>query len=464
MLSKLINANKSFLRLFSAIILIIATASCDRKQQSGNDENDNGGNNYPEAVYYNVLDDETIAALDIIEQIFSNLGDDVQTTFFKNMLIADINSFADSIATTIGTHDIELGLRKIAYSYYSTDVNGEPIEISSAALWRVYRKNNDTVWHDISPEKIVMVEHFTITSDAEAPTQCSPFEILVTGNTLTIMPDYIGYGLTRHLPHPYLNHELCATNSIDALAAGYTLFDEVASCELKEDWTTCVIGASQGGGNALAVHKFMDTNPEYAEVWKFEYSYAAAGPYNPSLTMEKYFEKGKTSYPLVYPFTLKSMMQSYPDILGKYTEEEMFSDEYLQMKDTIDYMFESKNFTTAEINEVLVKNLRITVDENLSDDEIYLSDIFKEVMFNNNSEVVKDLYNCLDKNDLTIDWTPSHRIRLFYSSGDRTVPYENSIAMKEAFGDKVDATELEEPVDHFEACTLWMIKVFLEGL
>ena len=87
MLSKLISANKSFLRLFSAIILIIATASCDRKQQSGNNENDNGGNNYPEAVYYNVLDDKTIAALDIIEQIFSNLGDDVQTTFFKNMVI-----------------------------------------------------------------------------------------------------------------------------------------------------------------------------------------------------------------------------------------------------------------------------------------------------------------------------------------------------------------------------------------
>ena len=109
--------------------------------------------------------------------------------------------------------------------------------------------------------------------------------------------------------------------------------------------------------------------------------------------------------------------------------------------------------------------MRLVEDEDLADDEIYLTDIFSDVMFDKDSDFVNDLYKCLDKNDLTKGWTPRHPIKIFYSKGDRTVPYENSVAVYDAFGsDVVTVVETPDPVDHFMTCGLWMVKLFIEGL
>lgn len=454
---------RKFLLLTSILFIGMMLFSCKGGDQ-GEGDADNGGDDNLEAAYYNVLADTKINAIQIVDLIFASMESNEQTLLMKSMIINKMEQFAAQIENELNLQNVELGFRKVAYSYNSVGVDGKPLELSSVASWYVYRAENDTVWYDISPEKIALVEHYTITSDAECPTQSFPFELLVTGNTLSLMPDYIGYGLTRNMIHPYLDHGICTQNSVDAIPAGYTLFKELANVDLNDDWKLCVIGASQGGGNALAVHKYMDTNSDFANKWNFEYSYAAVGPHNPLLTMEKYFEKGKTSYPVVFPLTFKAMINSYPEILGKYTGEEMFSGAYLQVKETIDQMVASKEYTTSEINEVILEKLRVTVDENLAENEIYLSDMLNEIMFDNESELVKDLFKCFDKNDLTKGWTPTHPIKLYYSTADEVVPYENSLSVKEAFGDKVTAIEAEAPLGHVEATLMWMIQIFVGGL
>lgn len=453
---------RKFLFLTSVLFIGLMFFSCNgNKQGEGGDE---GGNDNPDNVYYNVLADNKIPAIDVVNLIFSNMEENMQTTFMKAAVLSKLNEFAAQIEDEMNVSDIELGFRKVAYSYNTIGVDGEPLELSSVALWRVYREKNDDTWHDISPDKIALVEHYTITSDAESPTQGFPFELLVTGNTLSLMPDYIGYGMTRNMVHPYLNHDVCMQNSVDAIPSGYVVFKVLSEADMKDDWSLCVIGASQGGANALAVHKYFDTNQDFADKWNFEYSYAAVGPHNPALTMEKYFEEGKTVYPMAFPLTLKSMINSYPELLGKYTEEDMFSEAYIQNKETIDQIIAGKNHTTAEINAVILEKLRVSIDDNLADDEIYLTDMLSDVMLDKDSELVKDLLDCLSKNDLTKGWTPTHPIKLYYSAGDKVVPYENSLAVKEAFGDKVTAFETEEPLGHVEASMMWMVKVFTEGL
>ena len=435
--------------------------SCKGNEQG---EGNNGGGDNTETVYYRVLSDNKFAAVDIVNLVFSYMGNDEQTLYVKNMIINKMEFIESQIEAELNLQDIELGFRKVAYSYNSVGVDGKPLELSSSASWFVYRTDNGDTWYDISPDKIALVEHYTITSDAECPTQSFPFELLVVGNTLSIMPDYIGYGKSSDMIHPYLNHDICTKNSVDAIPAAYTMFKELSTAAMKDKWNLCVIGASQGGANALAVHKYMDTNPDFAAKWNFEYSFAAVGPHNPSLTMELYFEKGKTSYPVVFPLTFKSMMNSYPEILGKHSDDAMFSDAYLQVKETIDQMLESKKYTTSEINKVIFENLRNTVDENLAENEIYLADMLSDAMFDNESEIVKDLFECFDKNDLTKGWTPTHPIKLYYSAADEVVPYENSLSVKEAFGDKVTAIETEAPLGHVEATLMWMMQIFAEGL
>ena len=74
------------------------------------------------------------------------------------------------------------------------------------------------------------------------------------------MPDYIGYGVTKELPYPYLHHDVCAINSIDALTSGYDLFGDNGTCGMAQGWKLYLAGASQGAANAIAVHKYMDTS------------------------------------------------------------------------------------------------------------------------------------------------------------------------------------------------------------
>ncbi|MBQ5627967.1 MAG: hypothetical protein IIU97_07620, partial [Bacteroidaceae bacterium] len=186
---------------------------------------------------------------------------------FKAPLASMVTMRESALKQQLGKPDIALGFRKTTFLYPSTDVKGNPITLSAVAFWLGYFDGG--VWNDLKPDNICLMEHYTITSDAEAPSNSFALEMFITGNTLTIMPDYIGYGITKELPHPYLNHEVCAINSLDALTAGYDLFNDKGKCGMSPDWKLYLAGASQGAGNAIAVHKYLDTHLELATKWNF---------------------------------------------------------------------------------------------------------------------------------------------------------------------------------------------------
>jgi hypothetical protein len=85
-------------------------------------------------------------------------------------------------------------------------------------------------------------------------------------------------------------------------------------------------------------------------------------------------------------------------------------------------------------------------------------------MLDKESPICKAFYKCLEKNDITKGWTPKHHMKLHYSPYDAVVPYENSLAILEAFGgDKVTLQESSLPVDHTTTCSLWMVELFSTG-
>jgi hypothetical protein len=361
-----------------------------------------------------------------------------------------------------GKSDISLGFRKTTYLYPSTDVKGNPVTLSAAAFWLGYFDNG--VWNDLKPRDICLMEHYTITSDAEAPGNGFSLEMFMTGNTLTIMPDYIGYGITKEMPHPYLNHDICAINSIDALTAGYALFNDISKHGMTSDPKLYLAGASQGAGNAIAVHKYLDTHPALAAQWNFASSNCSSGPYSPVATIDKYFADGKVVYPVVLPLVIKAMFDSYPEIMAGFTEEMAYSRNYLTSKSEIDSLLAGKEHNTAAINRAFIEKVRKTVDANLADNEIYLADILSPEILDKESSICKALYQCLEKNDLTKGWTPIHPMKLHYSSQDMVVPQENSLAILEAFGEKIVTLEHSAiPADHTTACSLWMLELISKG-
>ena len=127
-------------------------------------------------------------------------------------------------------------------------------------------------------------------------------------------------------------------------------------------------------------------------------------------------------------------------------------------------MISNKKYNTAAINQVFIDKVRKTVDANLSDNEIYLTDILSSEMLNKESAICKAIYRCLEKNDLTKGWTPIHPMKLHYSPIDDVVPQENSLAMLEAFGDNIVTLELSSsPTNHIATCSLWTINLFSNG-
>ena len=428
-----------------AVLMIVAYILVDDNQEITNQANP-----------YEVASDVQLpmnAFLDNIPEEYAAL---------KEPLAGAFGMREKAISQELGNQNVQIGFRKITYRYPSTDVKGNPITLSSAAFWLGYFA--DGVWSNLSPENICLMEHYTITSDAETPSNAFALEMFMTGNTLTIMPDYIGYGATKELPHPYLNHDVCAINSIDALTAGYALFSDSVASGMSQDWKLYLAGASQGAANAIAVHKHMDTNPELAAKWNFTSSNCSSGPYSPVVTIDKYLTDGKVTYPVVFPLVMKTMFDSYPEIMNRFTEDMAYSQNYLAVKAEIDSMIAGKEHNTAAINQVFMGKVRKTVDANLADNEIYLVDILSPEMLNKESALCKTLYLCLEKNDLTKGWTPVHPMKLHYSPLDAVVPQENSLAIQEAFGsDVVKLEQSSTPADHTTTCSLWMVDLFSKG-
>ena len=85
---------------------------------------------------------------------------------FKEPLAAMSTMRENALKQELGTDDVQIGFRKITYLYPSTGVSGEPLTLSAVAFWLGYFSNG--VWNDLKPENICLMEHYTITSDAEA--------------------------------------------------------------------------------------------------------------------------------------------------------------------------------------------------------------------------------------------------------------------------------------------------------
>lgn len=441
---------KFFKFMTVALVAMLALTACEK--DSDNSLTPPG--NEPEKSYEITSDRQIPMSLFLL-----NIPEEYAA--FKGPLEGAFAMRESALEQTLGS-DIQIGFRKMTYTYPSTDVKGEPITLSAAASWLGYFL--DGKWNDIQPDNICLMEHYTITSDAEAPSNTFALEMFITGNTLTIMPDYIGYGITKELPHPYLNHDICAINSIDALTSGYELFDNNIVCGMAGDWKLYLAGASQGAANAIAIHKHMDTHPELATEWNFAASNCSSGPYSPVATINKYFTDGKVAYPVVFPLVIKTMFDSYPEIMRDFTEEMAYAESYLTAKAEIEGMLAGKQHSTTAINQVFINKVRKTIDANLANDEIYLTDILSPAMLDEESPISKAFYQCLEKNDVTKGWTPKHPMKLHYSPYDAVVPYENSLAILEAFGgDKVTLKESTLPVDHATTCSLWMVELFTTG-
>ena len=246
---------------------------------------------------------------------------------------------------------------EIVGTYPSIDIEGNPITLSGKVM---LPKNG-------IPKRMILVSHYTVCSNAEAPSNCFSLEgVLVNSGYGLIIPDYIGYGVTAQEVHPYLVMDVTAHNVVDMYLA-------------VRPWLEAV------------VHRV----------------FAGGGPYDVKATYERFVTTDTAGYPVAVPLVLQGMIKGnklnmeLSDMMKPFLCEHM--DEWIN----------SKRFTSAQINQLI--GTKVT-HELLTDEAM-----------EQKSEKVAELYKAMTLNSITAyDWDPQASVYMMHSIDDETVPYTNA--------------------------------------
>jgi len=281
--------------------------------------------------------------------------------------------------------------------YESVDVDGNPITLSGKVLLPA----------DGKVKRCILVSHYTIASNAEAPSNTFPLEgLLVKLGYAVIVPDYIGYGVTSHMVHPYLVMDVTARNVLDMYKAVIP-FLEKAGCKPQYD-DIYLMGYSQGGATTMAVQHLIEHHDEDVKIRRV---FAGGGPYDVKATYDRFVETDTASYPCAVPIMMQGM------IVGNKLDLDMRELMAPYIYDHLDEWVNSKRYTASQINEMIGTNVT--------------HELLTSKGMDRTSKEISEMYKAMTNNSiLSYSWTPKAPVFIMHSIDDETVPYDNAIRAK----------------------------------
>ena len=215
------------------------------------------------------------------------------------------------------TAQTAFGYKAIKISYNTVNEDGKSVVASGLLViptpipeYVAYRESNGEKPFSVS---MINENHGTIFTNAEAPTNVeisngkpdSNITVLMTGvaGFASVVPDYIGYGDSNDVAHPYMLKKASARSSVDMIKASMKYMEDngvVLNHQLY------ISGYSQGGYNAMAVAQSVE-NGSIENVNLMGVA-PMAGPYN----LEELANiEINASHTMVYPAFLGYLADSY---------------------------------------------------------------------------------------------------------------------------------------------------------
>ncbi len=167
-------------------------------------------------------------------------------------------------------------IRVYKLTYTTPNTNGQPVTASGAVLVPVATQ----------PLPLLSYQHGTISpkDEARAPSYYrsggevyTAISVLASSGYLVVAPDYIGYGASKSLPHPYEHAASLASASLDMMRAAHE-FCKQEKIQLNDK--NFLLGYSEGGFATLALHKLIEE--QHASDFTITASAPGAGAYNKS--------------------------------------------------------------------------------------------------------------------------------------------------------------------------------------
>ena len=281
---------------------------------------------------------------------------------------------------------------------YTTTYKGEQISASGAIVIPICPQ--------IAAD-IVSFQHGTMFADNDAPSNAITDELPFFNEYILFIPDYIGYGASNDILHPYFVYQPTVNSVIDMIKAGKKYLDE-NHVPYNPD-KLFLTGHSEGGFVTVAVQKELETNPVYG--LKVTASAPSAGPYDIELIGRLIFQNN--NYPS--PSYLLLILMAYNDY---YNWQRPVTDFFQKPYSFIAKSLLNGNLNEDEINQHLTTNLNFLIDstflKNYRDDG---EPEFKKLF----------LLNSVN------NWATKTPTRFYHGTSDNVVPFEISQKTYESF-------------------------------
>jgi len=147
---------------------------------------------------------------------------------------------------------------------------------------------------------VLSYQNGTNTLHSEAPTAQPDYqlyqmlEFIASTGFVVSVPDYLGFGDSKDMFHPYLEKESTVQSVTDMIRASREFFAHYENAETSKD--LYIIGYSQGGWSTMQLQKSIEEN--YSTEFNLVASSCGAGPYD--LQYVNNYVLAQTTYPMPY--------------------------------------------------------------------------------------------------------------------------------------------------------------------
>jgi len=252
---------------------------------------------------------------------------------------------------------------------------------------------------------ILNFNHGTTSLHADAPTedliQYSFFSNAASAGYVVVIPDFLGFGISDDIVHPYYRADITGQTIVDMIRAT----KELAKIEgYNFNGDVFLSGYSEGGFATMSTHHNMENN-NYNGL-NLIASAPASGGYDITGMLDYFLSKDTYHVPYYIAYVAIGYKTSYDWDLPL---SAMFNDPYASL---IPSYFNGK-YSGYEINSVLTDDLSLLLTSN----------------FRNNTYSDPDLkviVDAFEENSLD-NWIPKNKMLMYHGTDDITVPYQNSV-------------------------------------
>ena len=325
-------------------------------------------------------------------------GDLVSGTAIASQTSAELNTLF-KLAGFSSLGPFQYGVTTYRFVYKTITPAG--VLVDASGLLAVPAKTPSTT----SP--LLSLQHGTIFRDADRPSAAGLTEyylgvLFATFGYVVAMPDYLGYGNSAGMVHPYVHANSLATATVDLLRASKTWMQTAGQ---THNGQVFLAGYSEGGYATLATQREMETS--LATEFTVTASVAGAGPYDMSATARGLLSGNTLAVPAYVGFVFKAYDTYYnaPSQLGSY-----FQSSYVPV---VDSYFDGTHAGLA-INAALGGT-------NVGTSNLFLPSFLSSFLGSGEAA----LKARLAENDI-YDWRPTAPTVLFHGPQDDVVPYANT--------------------------------------